>query len=241
MQKNFPSKLENSILHYAMQGKIVEQDPNDEPAAELVKEIREEKERLIEEKVIKQEKALPPIDDSEIPFDIPESWEWVRLGDISSKIHYGYTASAQEKGNAKLLRITDIQNNQVIWENVPYCDVDKRKLDSIVLKERDILIARTGGTIGKSFLMSNVKEISVFASYLIRVQPLTRVNEIYLTYFLQSEIYWRQLKEMSAGTGQPNVNAQNLKKLLLPLPPLKEQARIIEGIRNYFDVTKKLV
>lgn len=241
LQSVFPNKLENSILHYAMQGKLVEQDPNDEPAADLVKCIREEKERLIEEKIIKKENALPPINNEEIPFDIPENWEWVRLGDISSKIHYGYTASAQEKGNAKLLRITDIQKNQVIWGNVPYCNVDKKKLDSIVLKERDILIARTGGTIGKSFLISDVKEVSVFASYLIRVQPLTKVNEIYLTYFLQSEIYWRQLKEMSAGTGQPNVNSQNLKKLLLPLPPLEEQARIIKEIRNFFDITKKLV
>ncbi|WP_079523972.1 restriction endonuclease subunit S [Solibacillus isronensis] len=215
-----------------MQGKLVLQDTNEESAEILLGRISEEKERLIKENLIKKELPLPLINEEDIPFDIPESWKWVRLGEISSKVHYGYTASAQDKGNAKLLRITDIQNNYVDWANVPYCNVDEKKIDSIILKNRDILIARTGGTIGKSFLITDVKEESVFASYLIRVQPLTDIDEMYLTYFLQSEIYWQQLRGMSAGTGQPNVNAQNLKKLLLPLPPLNEQKRIVKKIEE---------
>lgn len=240
LNNEFPMDLEKSILQYAMQGKLAEQDINDEPAQGLIEKIQLEKERLVKEKVIKKEKPLPPITEEEIPFDIPSSWEWVRLGDISTKIHYGYTASAAVKGNVRLLRITDIQNNSVNWEDVPYCSIDENKLESMLLKERDILIARTGGTIGKSFLIKEVTECSVFASYLIRVQLLSQISEDFISYYLRSPLYWNQLIEMSAGTGQPNVNAQNLKLLLVPIPPLEEQYKIVTAIEQMLFVKNKL-
>lgn len=231
-------QLRGSILQNAMQGKLVKQNQKDESVQQLLKKLQDEKKQLIKIGEIKNEVALPNITEDEIPFEIPHNWRWERLGNLSSKIHYGYTASAQVKGNAKLLRITDIQNNQVDWETTPYCSIEESKLESLKLKERDILIARTGGTIGKSFLISHVNYTSVFASYLIRVQPLTDINAEYLMYYLQSELYWRQLRKMSAGTGQPNVNAQNLKKLILPIPPLEEQSRIVNEIRF---IEKKIV
>lgn len=225
-------QLKDSILQYAMQGKLVTQNPSDEPASKLLKRITAEKELLIKEGIIKKEKSLSPIMEEDIPFDIPDSWEWVRLGDISTKIHYGYTASASSNGNAKLLRITDIQNNSVFWDEVPYCTIDDNKLKSLLLQERDILIARTGGTIGKSYLIQEIDRCSVFASYLIRVQLLLNIFEVFISYYLQSPLYWTQLIEMSAGTGQPNVNAQNLKLLLVPLPPFEEQKRIVAKIEK---------
>jgi type I restriction enzyme S subunit len=166
----------------------------------------------------------------EVPFEIPESWEWVRLSTLSSKIQYGYTASAQDNGNAKLLRITDIQNNKVEWSTVPYCDISEDKLENMKLIDNDILIARTGGTIGKSFLIRNVSDISVFASYLIRVQVTIGNLSDFVKKFIESPNYWSQLQEMSVGTGQPNVNATNLSTLLIPLPPFQEQQRIIDEI-----------
>ena len=157
--------LKNKVLQLAIQGKLVEQNPKDTPASVLLKEIRQEKELLIKEKKIKKEKELPEIKDEEKPFELPNGWEWSKLGSLSEKIHYGYTASAKsENTGVKLLRITDIQNNKVNWDTVPFCEIDDNKLDTCRLFENDILIARTGGTIGKSFIVSKITEISVFAS-----------------------------------------------------------------------------
>ncbi|MDT2945350.1 restriction endonuclease subunit S [Lactococcus lactis] len=183
----------------------------------------------------------------DVPFEIPESWEWVRLSTISSKIHYGYTASAKEVGNAKLLRITDIQNNQVNWETVPYCDISLDKLPNMQVVKNDILIARTGGTIGKSFLIQNVTEVAVFASYLIRVQMVVGNVSDFVKTFIESPNYWVQLQEMSMGTGQPNVNATNLSTLLIPVAPIAEQERIFSridelerNIQQYSDIYQAL-
>jgi type I restriction enzyme S subunit len=204
-------QLKNSILQMAIQGKLVPQDPTDEPASVLLERIRVEKEELIKTGKIKKSNPLPQITKDEKAFDIPDSWEWVRLGDISSNIHYGYTASAQPVGTAKLLRITDIQDNIVTWKNVPYCNTTNRDYEVYGLNNRDIMIARTGGTIGKSYIVRNLHEKAVFASYLIRAIPLECVNEEYVKAFLETPLYWEQLKSYSMGTGQPNVNGQSLK------------------------------
>ena len=153
---------------------------------------------------------------------------------ITINIHYGFTASATTKGNAKLLRITDIQNNIVQWEKVPFCNVTRKDLNTYQLHNRDIMIARTGGTIGKTYIIRKLTETAVFASYLIRAIPIEQLDEEYLKIYMESPLYWKQLNEFSAGTGQPNVNGQSLKKLLLPLPPLNEQHRIVEAIERLF-------
>lgn len=232
LNTDFPKKMEQSLLQYAMEGKLVPQISSEEPAKELLKRIHKEKEELITEGKIKKEKALPTITEEEKPFDIPDTWEWVRLGDISRQIKYGYTASASEKGNSKMLRITDIQNGKVDWQTVPFCEITKDKLNGLQLETGDILIARTGGTIGKSFLVNSVEEVSVFASYLIRVQLIDINMSKYINKFLNSPMYWEQLTGITFGTGQPNVNAKNLSNLRIPVPPLEEQKRIIEAIEN---------
>ena len=168
----------------------------------------------------------------EIPFEIPDSWEWCNLQMVTTNIHYGYTASAATSGNSKLLRITDIQNNAVNWSDVPFCTVTPSELHGYQLHNRDIMIARTGGTIGKTYIVRNLNETAVFASYLIRAIPVTQINEEYLKIFMESPFYWTQLKDFSSGTGQPNVNGQSLKKLLLPLPSLAEQKRIVAKIEE---------
>lgn len=159
------------------------------------------------------------------------------LGAISNRIHYGYNASAKERGNAKLLRITDIQNGSVNWTSVPYCSLEDREIAKFRLAPGDIVIARTGGTIGKSFLIAEkLEELAVFASYLIRVIPdKLNVNPSYLLRFLDSPYYWEQLSDNSRGTGQPNVNAKALAGIKVPLPPIEEQLRIVAKISQLFD------
>ena len=230
-QEQLISKLRQSILQEAVQGKLVPQDPNDEPASVLLERIKEEKERLIKEGKIKKEKPLPPITVDEIPYELPEGWEWVRLKEMTENIHYGYTASAiYNDTGIKFLRITDIQDNKVNWDTVPFCEIEEGKLKTYLLRNNDILIARTGGTIGKSFIVKDIKHNAVFASYLIRVISLQGVNPDYIKLFLETPLYWEQLIRKSKGTGQPNVNAVSLSNLVIPLPPLNEQKRIVEKV-----------
>ena len=220
-------ELKNAVLSLAVKGKLVPQDESDEPASALLERIREEKDSLVKEKKIKKENPLLEISEDEIPYELPKGWKWIRMRELAQNIHYGYTASAKtDNTGVKFVRITDIQNNMVNWETVPYCDIDDKKLESCKLENNDILIARTGGTIGKSFIVENVEYSAVFVSYLIRVIPLKSINPRYLKLFLETPLYWRQLISKSQGTGQPNVNSVSLSELVMPLPSINEQERM---------------
>lgn len=240
-------QLKNSILQWAIQGKLVPQDPNDEPASVLLEKIRQEKERLIKEKKIKRDKNASIIYrgednsyyekilvtgevkciDEEIPFDVPNGWEWERWGNISQSIQYGYNAPALEHGAIKMVRISDIQENCVLWDNVPYCQIEENDIDTYLLKVNDILFARTGGTVGKSFLVEEVPERAIYAGYLIRTRYSSLLNSRYMKLFMESQLYWEQLKNGTIATAQPNCNGKTLAKMLLPIPPTKEQDRIV--------------
>jgi len=221
------AKLRQAILQLAVQGKLVSQDPNDEPASELLKRIEAEKERLVKEGAIKKPKPSPTIREAEGDYGLPDNWELVNVDSVSLAVQYGFTASARaEIESPKFLRITDIQDSRVQWDLVPGCEIDTELLPAYELHEGDILIARTGGTIGKSYLVDGALELAVFASYLIRVVPSTNILPAFLKLFLESPDYWRQLTAKSMGTGQPNVNGTALRSLVFGLPPLAEQRRI---------------
>ena len=225
------SELKKAILQLAVQGNLVPQDPNDEPAEILLEKIKTEKEKLIKEGKIKKQKPLPPINPDELPYELPKQWAWTRMDLITEKVHYGYTASADHsQQEILLLRITDIQNDSVNWDSVPGCQIDENNITDYELNNGDILIARTGGTIGKSYLVTNLDRLSVFASYLIRLVPYNQVLPEYIKVFLGSQHYWRQLYESSMGTGQPNVNGTSLRRLYVSLPPLEEQKRIVAKV-----------
>lgn len=212
LEKELPGKLRASLLNEAIQGKLVPQ-LDSEPQVKQLSETLED-----------------------VTFAIPEKWKWATLSEVATKIQYGYTASASDSGSARLLRITDIQDGQVEWNSTPYCSPTASEIKKFELKTGDILIARTGGTIGKSFLVQKTpSEPSVFASYLIRISPETQlISPNFLKFFLESPYYWTQLKDNSRGTGQPNVNAKALGNLRLPLPPLEEQRRIVEKLNALF-------
>lgn len=223
--------MRQTALQDAIMGVLVEQDDTDEPASILYEKIQVEKEKLVKEKKIKKEKPLSEVETNEVPFDIPESWKWVKMGSLANKVHYGYTASATEDGNAKMLRITDIQGGRVNWNIVPYCEIEENKIEQYKLNDNDIVIARTGGTVGKSFKINkDTTTDSVFASYLIRIVLSESDTAAYVAYFLNSPYYWEQIGINAQGTGQPNVNATQLSNLILPFPPLAEQERIVENL-----------
>ena len=243
-------QLKNSILQWAIQGKLVPQDPHDEPASVLLKKIRKEKERLIKEKKIKRDKNASIIYrgddnsyyekilatgevkciDDEVPFEIPKGWEWERWGNISQSIQYGYNAPALVHGTIKMVRISDIHENCIFWGNVPYCQIEEKDIDTYLLKVNDILFARTGGTVGKSFLVEEIPEKAIYAGYLIRTRYSSLLNPRYMKSFMESQLYWEQLKNGTIATAQPNCNGKTLAKMLLPIPPTKEQDRIVKKL-----------
>lgn len=227
-----PQELKNSILQLAIQGKLVEQRPEEGTAEELSREIQKEKQALIKAGKIKKEKPLPEITEEELPFEIPESWKWVRWGDLSESIQYGYNAPAQESGRIKMVRISDIQDGRVSWDSVPYCDIPEKEIPTYLLIANDILFARTGGTVGKSYLVKDVPEASIYAGYLIRTRYSAHLCPEYMKCFMESQLYWDQLHSGTIATAQPNCNGKTLSRMILPLPPLAEQKRIVAKIEE---------
>ena len=233
-------QLKNSILQQAIQGKLVPQDPNDEPASVLLQRIRKEKERLVKEgKLKKKELESKPIEEEEIPFEIPESWEWMRWGDLSESIQYGYNAPAKQNGRIKMVRISDIQNGRIVWDTVPFCDITEVEIETYLLKKNDILFARTGGTVGKSYLVKDTPEEAIYAGYLIRTRYSNQLCPQYLKCFMESTLYWSQLKEGTIATAQPNCNGKTLAKMILPIPPLAEQRRIVAKIEELMPLVER--
>lgn len=162
---------------------------------------------------------------------LPEEWVNIELNEIASDISYGYTASSSVKREGPhMLRITDIQNNTVNWSNVPFCQIEDKQKEKYLLADGDLVFARTGATVGKSFLIKGDIPESIYASYLIRVRCNGRVNKNFLSYFFRSPEYWSQITELSAGIGQPNVNGSKLKKLILPITSTNEQKIIAEKL-----------
>ncbi|SFA46821.1 type I restriction enzyme, S subunit [Anoxybacillus pushchinoensis] len=189
---------------------------------------------------INEKEIVPP---NEQPYQVPENWVWVKLKSCLKNLQYGYTASSSvsEEG-PKYLRITDIQNGHVDWEKVPHCKIDEEQLEKYRLNKGDIVIARTGATTGKSFLIDDVP-CAVFASYLIRLTINDYLDARYLWNYLKSPMYWKQITVVQKGIAQPGANAQIIGGLSLPLPPVREQQRIAEKVDfllNKLDSEKQL-
>ena len=235
--QSYIKQAKSKVLEMAVRGELVLQNPEDEPASVLLEHIKKEQKSS---KSKGKNTAHNTHYEEELPFNIPENWVWCRLGEITKIIQYGVSKSAKSEGLYRLLRITDIQYNKVIWENVPFTDIKEKDAENFILENGDFLFARTGATVGKSYLVEDLVEKSVFASYLIRISLLPNNNINYIKYFFNSEFYWQQISEKSIGIGQPNVNGTSLKKLFLPLPPLAEQHRIVEKIEHIFAVLEEL-
>ena len=176
----------------------------------------------------------------DVPFEVPEGWVWTEIEEIASSISYGVSESAKTSGKYRLLRITDIQDGKVSWESVPFTDYPEEKAKSFELSDGDILFARTGATVGKSYLVESAPNNSIYASYLIRIQYSNLISSQYIKYFFESGYYWEQISSSSVGVGQPNVNGSSLGKLKLPLPPAEEQKRITIEAQKWISIIDEL-
>jgi type I restriction enzyme S subunit len=203
---------------------------------EKIDKAKQLREKAIEETEKIFQSALQEI------FDKAEKkWGLVKVLDISERRpQYGYTASAVDSMKGpKFLRITDIQNGKVDWNKVPYCQCSDKDFEKYKLEKDDILFARTGATTGKTYLVKECPSKAVFASYLIRLRcRKEKVLPEYMCIFFQSPQYWSQI--IPYGGAQPNMNAQLLSKIQLPLPPLSEQKKIVTYLDDLREKIKKL-
>ena len=164
-----------------------------------------------------------------------KNWEIKKLGDII-KPQYGYTTSAKDSGNYRFIRITDIGDEGELRDSdKKYVAISQDEAKSYQLRNGDLLLARTGATFGK-ILYFEEGEPAIFASFLIRLNPDTSIDPFYIWLFSRSQDYWQQARSLMTGSGQPQFNANRLKQIKIPLPPLEIQKQIVaklSAIQNY--------
>ena len=166
---------------------------------------------------------------------VPESWEVVELGKISHKPEYGFTESAKPSGNAQFLRITDIQEDGVRWESVPFCECPEELIERYLLADNDVLFARIGATTGKNFLVKK-PPVAVFASYLIRVRLRGEVSADFVSQFCDTRAYWRQIDTNKGNNLKGGINSSTLKRLLVPVPVDRTEQCAIADIFRQIDM-----
>ena len=252
-------ELKNSILQLAIQGKLVKQDPNDEPASVLLERIKEERKKLIKEKKIKKEKYseiykdpsdnhyYEKFEDStvnditdEIPFDIPDTWKWVRLKNIA-RLFSGYAFKGQDLTDTKqvrVIRISDFDDNRL--KNNKIVRIDENKIyDKFIIENNSILLAMTGGTVGKSILLKNIKEKMYLNQRIVSISQLYSFICIdYLDLNIQSP-YIQQLINDNKNSTNDNISMNLINNFLIPLPPFNEQQQIINKIENVLPYIEK--
>ncbi len=241
-QLDIINKLRQQILKDAIQGKLVSQNINDEPASDLLKEIKEEKERLIKEKKVKKEKPLPPISENEIPFAIPMRWEWCRLGEICKQITDGehQTPPRFSKGRM-LLSAKNIRNGYIDFENIEFISEESyvKSIKRCNPEVGDILIVSVGATIGRSSILFDDKGFALVRSVAL-IKPLIKYINQYIKYVLDSPLLQKDIQNRSWGTAQPCLYLNQIKELMLPLPPLFEQQRIVKRVNELMNLCDKL-
>ena len=167
----------------------------------------------------------------QVLYKLPDGWEWHSVKKLSHNIQYGHTAKAESNGNAKFLRITDIQDGKIDWQGVPTVSLEEKEISKYALNDDDLIFARSGATAGKSILIKNAPKDAVFASYLIRIIPNKKdIIPEYLSYFFLTPAYWEVVGQNAAGAAQPNINGTKLSEFIVPVAPQGEQKRIVEKL-----------
>ena len=256
----FPDDLKKSILQYAVQGKLVPQDPADEPASVLLERIRTEKEKLIKAGKIKRDKhesvifrrdnsyyeqvdGIERCIDDELPFEIPKSWEWTRLSTIAKvlggkRIPAGRKLTAENTGHV-YIRVSDMKDGTVIQNGLLYVPEDIfNSISKYIIKKEDVFITVAGtiGRIGKIPPELDGANLTENADRLV----FSSLNQDWMIFLLQSSFIQNQIAEVTTKVGQPKLAIARIEKLLIPLPPLNEQTRIVEQIAAIFSQMKKL-
>ena len=241
--------LKRSILQLAIQGKLVPQNPSDEPASELLKKIKAEKAELVKQGKIKKDKQesyiykgsdnnyyekigseIKDITD-EIPFEIPENWEWVRLGNISN-INGGFAFKSTKyvPNGVRVIRISDFDELGIKNKNIVRYSFSQELLP-YELEKNNIILAMTGGTVGKSYLVEHLDEPMYVNQRVATIKILNPLEIKYINTVILSDITQKIIKYSKNSTND-NISMDTIKGFLFPLPPLSEQGRIVKKIEE---------
>lgn len=230
-----PEQLKASILQYAIQGKLVEQRPEEGNAEDLYKEIQEEKQKLIKAGKIKKEKPLAEITEDEMPFDIPDSWKWVKLGDLVSvlggkRIPAGRKLTKENTGYI-YIRVSDMKNETVLTDDLQYVPKDiYPSISRYIINKEDVYITVAGtiGRIGKIPSEIDGANLTENADRLV----FRMIDQDWLIKSLSSPLIQNQIADATTKVGQPKLAIKRIQELFIPLPPLAEQHRIVAKIEE---------
>ncbi|HEO2665819.1 TPA: restriction endonuclease subunit S [Streptococcus agalactiae] len=247
LDKSFPDKLKKSILQYAMQGKLVPQDPNDEPVEVLLEKIQAEKQKLYEEGKLKKKDLAEIVvtkgDDNspykEVPYNIPKSWEWVRLGNISSLNFFSSISGDKIPNDSWVLDMEDIEKEtgRLVRKNYK-TEKSSYKSNKISFSKDTILYAKLRPNLKKVIISD---ENGFATTELLPIKVFGNISLDYIRYCMISPFYYFNIIQSVYGVKMPRVSSGFLNSTLLPLPPLTEQQRIVSKISQVFSVIESLV
>ena len=222
--------LEQTLLQLAVRGLLVPQDPRDEPASELLKQIRAEKDRLIAEGKIKKDKPLPTISDEEKPFELPQGWEWVRTPQITESRLGKMLDKAKNTGAAyPYLRNTNVQWRRFALDDIKEIFLEAHELEEFRLQNGDLLVCE-GGEPGRCAIWRDEVDEMYFQKALHRIRPLGGVQAEFIALCLECDAFSGRLNEYFTGATIKHFAGQELNRYTIPLPPLAEQARIVARV-----------
>ena len=242
----FPEDMKKSLLQYAIQGKLVEQRPEEGTAEELFAQIQEEKQRLIAEKKIKKEKPLPEITEEKKPFDIAESWKWVYLLDIiEEKPSNGYSPKGVTyPTEIKNLTLTATTSGRFKDDAFKYVDISKEDASKYWLKNNDLLIQRSNSRelVGTSCIYTGADNAYIYPDLMMRMHVSSQVDIYYIDYVLKAPVTRNYYMASASGTSEsmPKINQKIVSFTLVPLPPLAEQKRIVEKLEQLLPLCERL-
>ena len=236
--RRFPEDMKKSILQQAIQGKLVEQRPEEGTAQELYEQIQVEKQRLIKEGKIKKEKPLPEITEDEKPFDIPESWMWTRLGEIASiNGGFAFKSTNYTADGVRVVRISDFNESGFVNDKIVRHPYDE-SLNPYVLEKENILLCMTGGTVGKSLFVTEVNEKMIVNQRVATIKAQTVLPD-YVYQVILAPITQKVI-QYSKNSTNDNISMDTIKDFLIPLPPLPEQKRIVARLEELLPLCERL-
>jgi len=238
----FSEDMKKSILQYAIQGKLVEQRAEEGTGKELYQQIQTEKQRLIAEKKIKKEKPLAEISEDEIPFDIPENWKWIRVGEIfahnTGKAMNSTAKKVDKPGSVKRF----ITTSNLYWNSFDFSSVKEMffsddELERCMVTKGDLLMCEGGAYYGRTAIWNYDYDIC-FQNHVHRLRPYKAVE---LRFFYYLFYFYKSMNMMNAkGTAMPGLSSQTLHQMVVPLPPLSEQKRIVAKIEELLPLCERL-
>ena len=237
--------LKSKVLDLAMRGELVKQDPNDEPASVLLEKIKAEKAELVKEKKIKKSKPLPPITDEEKPFDIPDSWEWVRVGDLTKKVGAGNTPKGGSKSDVyvnngvKFIREMNVYNDGLHSNGMVYIRPElAKKREGSAVYAKDILLNITGGSLGRTALIDDNFDLGNVNQHVLIIRNTNTKIRKYMHLFLCSSLAQNNIHNRAVGD-KAGFSATKTKNLVMPLPPIEEQSKIVSKVYYLLKILSK--